>query len=52
MFNVFVTLPDKDEWVYVSTTPTSVDLGEIVAACQVLYPNMVGFTVEKADAPD
>ena len=46
MLDVFVLLPNEEEWTFVTCTPNTVDIGEIVVACQVLYPNMIGVCVE------
>lgn len=53
-----VVLDDKDEdgwsYLYVTTVPNTIDFGDIVAACQVLYPNMIGVMIgpEKLEKED
>lgn len=42
-YDVFVNLED-DEWLYVASC--SSDLGEITAACQVLFPMMLGVWID------
>lgn len=50
MLDVWVMLPDDDadepSWTFVCTMSKEADFGELLAACEVLYPNMIGFQLE------
>jgi len=46
-YNVWIIFKDKTEYEFI--TETSGDIGEIVTACQVLYPGMDSIAVEKVD---
>jgi len=51
--NVYIALADaaeEDGWkyVWVAFVPIKTDMGEIVAACQVLFPEMIGISIDPA----
>lgn len=50
LYDVYVFLPggEAGDATYVASTPTTVDIGDIVAAVQVLFPNLIGCSVEPA----
>lgn len=57
MVDVYVCIPDAtdpDGWVYlwVALVDNKTDFGEIVAACQVLHPIMIGISIEPAKEND
>jgi len=46
-YHVWVIVPGNDGYTYVCTCTG--DFGEIVTACQVLFPEMTSVAVEAAD---
>lgn len=51
MLDVFVYLPNQpadEPWVWVCTCPKA-DYGEIIAACEVLYPTLLGIQILPID---
>lgn len=58
MFDVYVALldtEDEDGWnyVFVCSVPKTTDMGEIVAALDVLFPQRIGCTIEPSkEDPD
>lgn len=45
MFDVWIMRHPGDDWEHVCSCPNTVDIGEIVAAVQVLYGDVVGIEV-------
>ncbi len=54
MNDIYVAINVKNawEWLYVTTIPTNIDAGEVVAALQVLFPMNVGTCIQPAEADD
>ncbi len=52
MFDVWIMKQAGDDWEHVCSCPNTVDMGEIVAALQVLFGNFAGIEIspEKTDA--
>lgn len=46
--SIYVLLANTTEWLHVATVHSTVDKGEILSACEVLYPAMIGFWYEPA----